>query len=389
MNFPDRFIRKFHRFFKRIMSIKVWDYLEEYKLERDEILAAVDRVFSSGVLVLGNSVASFEKEFATYCDSLYGIGVDNATNGIFLALKVLGIGQGDEVITVSNTAVPTVSAIAQAGAVARFVDVHFETGLMDISSVEGAITEKTRCIIPVHLYGQCVDMRALIAIAKKYNLKIIEDCAQAHGASSFGKKAGSMGDLGVFSFYPTKVLGGYGDGGLITTNCEMHAQRLKSLRFYGMRGQYNADELGYNSRLDEVHAEILRGKLKRLDNYIDKRRNLAKRYSEILSEVMVQVPIEAEGNQHVYYAYVVKHPERDYILSELKKKNINLNISYPWPIHTMTGFSYLGYLDGDLPITEKLSKIIFSLPMYPTLDQKTQDYVSKSIADILGVSISI
>ena len=218
------------------MTIKVWDYLKEYTLEREDILAAVDRVFSSGTLILGNSVKSFEEEFSSYCDAKFGIGVDNATNGLFLSLKALNIGPGDEVITVANTAVPTVSAIVQAGATPRFIDVDPKTALMNVELLEGAITEKTRCIIPVHLYGQCVDMLPLLKIAKKHNLKVIEDCSQSHGATQHGKKCGSFGDLGVFSFYPTKTLGGYGDGGLITTNSEAFNEKLRSLRFYGMKG---------------------------------------------------------------------------------------------------------------------------------------------------------
>jgi aminotransferase EvaB len=352
------------------MTIKTWDYLKEYSQERNDILAAVDRVFSSGQLILGNSVKSFEEEFANFCDSDFGVGVDNATNGLFLSLKALDIGSGDEVITVANTAVPTVSAIVQAGAIPTFVDVDPRTALMDVSLLEDRITEKTRCIIPVHLYGQCVDMAPLLALAKKYDLKIVEDCSQSHGATQNGKKCGSFGDLGVFSFYPTKILGGYGDGGLITTNSEILNERLRSLRFYGMRDSYYAEEVGYNSRLDEVHAEILRYKLKKLDDAIESRRELANKYNNILSKSGIQLPYEAIGNKHAFYLYVVSHTERDRIMAELKEANISLSISYPWPIHTMRGFQNLGYKEGDLPITEALSKSIFSLPMYPCFEER-------------------
>lgn len=370
------------------MSIKVWDYLDEYAAEKAEILAAVDRVFSSGTLILGNSVKGFEAEFAAYCGTNFGIGVDNATNGIFLALKALGIGAGDEVITVSNTAVPTVSAIVQAGAIPRFVDVCKGTSLMDVSRVEAAITERTRCIIPVHLYGQCVDMKALIEISKRRNLRIIEDCSQSHGATQGGKKAGSMGDMGVFSFYPTKPLGGFGDGGFITTNSPELDEKLRSLRFYGMKGVYYAEEIGYNSRLDEVHAEILRFKLSKLDFYIESRQKLAQRYNEILAGTSLELPKIQEGNSHVYYVYVVSHPRRDELISELKKKEILLNISYPWPIHLMRGYAYLGGKEGDLPVTEALAKTIFSLPMYPTLSEKAQSQVCRAIGEVLGERIN-
>lgn len=371
------------------MSIKVWDYLDEYESERTEILAAVDRVFSSGTLILGNSVKSFEAEFAAYCGTAYGVGVDNATNGIFLALKALGIGAGDEVITVSNTAVPTVSAIVQAGATPRFVDVCYDTALMDVSKIEAAITVRTRCIIPVHLFGQCVDMDALVRIAKSRNLRIIEDCSQSHGANHKGSKAGSMGDMGIFSFYPTKPLGGYGDGGMVTTNRAELDARLRSLRFYGMKGVYYAEEPGYNSRLDEVHAEILRYKLAKLDGYIDRRRQLALRYDKILASTSLELPKIQDGNSHVYYVYVVRHPQRDKIIAELKTKDILLNISYPWPIHLMRGYSYLGGKEGDLPITESIAKTIFSLPMYPTLTEEMQSQACRAIGEVLGEHINL
>lgn len=371
------------------MSIKVWDYLEEYAAEKTEILAAVDRVFSSGTLVLGNSVKGFEAEFAAYCGTTYGVGVDNATNGIFLALKALGIGAGDEVITVSNTAVPTVSAIVQAGATPRFVDVCRDTALMDVSKIEAAITARTRCIIPVHLYGQCVDMDALVQIANSRNLRIVEDCSQSHGATHRGRKAGSMGDMGIFSFYPTKPLGGYGDGGMVTTNSAELDAKLRSLRFYGMKGVYYAEELGYNSRLDEVHAEILRFKLAKLDGYIERRRELAARYREMLANTSLELPVVQEGNSHVYYVYVVRHPQRDEIISELKKRDILLNISYPWPIHLMRGYSYLGGKEGDLPVTEEIAKTIFSLPMYPTLTEEMQSQACRAIGEVLGEQVNL
>lgn len=371
------------------MSIKVWDYLDEYAVEKTEILAAVDRVFSSGTLILGNSVKSFEAEFAAYCGTRFGIGVDNATNGIFLALKALGIGAGDEVITVSNTAVPTVSAIAQAGAIPRFVDVCKDTALMDVTKVEAAITERTRCIIPVHLFGQCVDMSTLVQIANRRNLRIIEDCSQSHGATHNDRKAGSVGDMGVFSFYPTKPLGGFGDGGFITTNSSELDAKLRSLRFYGMKGVYYAEELGYNSRLDEVHAEILRYKLTKLDGYIDSRQKLAARYNKILAGTSLELPTTQKGNSHVYYVYVARHSRRDELIAELKKKDIMLNISYPWPIHLMRGYSYLGGKEGDLPITEAIAKTIFSLPMYPSLTEEMQNQTCRALGELLGERVNL
>jgi len=370
------------------MSIKVWDYLGEYDEERIEILSAVDRVFSSGTLILGNSVRSFESEFSAYCEARYGIGVDNATNGLFLALKALRIGFGDEVITVSNTAVPTVSAIVQAGATPRFVDIYQDTLLMDVSKIEATITERTKCIIAVHLFGQCVQMDALLHLANKYNLRIIEDCSQSHGATYCGRKAGSIGDMGVFSFYPTKVLGGFGDGGMITTSNKNLNDDLRKLRFYGMKESYYAEEVGYNSRLDEVHAEILRVKLRKLDCYIHTRKKIAMRYSEILKHTSLTLPITSGENSHVYYVYVVQHNRRDELISKLQERNIYLNISYPWPIHLMRGYNFLGGREGDLPVTEYLANRIFSLPMYPSLKEEEQLEVCRAIGELLGESIN-
>ncbi|QWD28820.1 DegT/DnrJ/EryC1/StrS family aminotransferase [Polynucleobacter paneuropaeus] len=371
------------------MLVKVWDYLQEYENERDEILSAVDRVFRSGVLILGDSVKNFEKEFADFCETSYCVGVDNATNGIFLSLKALGIGAGDEVITVANTAVPTVSAIVQAGARPKFVEIDPNSMLMDVTLLEKAISHSTKCIIPVHLYGQCVDMTKLMNIANKFQIKVIEDCSQSHGARHANKRCGSFGDMGIFSFYPTKPLGGYGDGGAITCNKIEYADKLRSLRFYGMKGAYYAEEHGYNSRLDEVHAEILRFKLKKFESYINARKKIATRYDEILSATDLILPKIQQNNTHVYYVYVVSHEDRDLLLLELKKRDIHLNISYPWPIHTMRGFDYLGMRPGDLPLTEAASKKIFSLPMYPTLGRDQQDFVCATLGEILGKKVSL
>ncbi|MEW6618331.1 MAG: DegT/DnrJ/EryC1/StrS family aminotransferase [bacterium] len=370
------------------MAIKVWDYLDEYKAEKEDIFDAIEKVFSSGQLILGPSVKNFEFAFAQYCNVKYGVGVDNATNGLFLAMKALGIGSGDEVITVSNTAVPTVAAIAATGAKARFVDIKPETYLMDVEQLESVITEKTKCLLPVHLFGQCVDMDSLLTMAKKYNLYVIEDCSQSHGATYKGRKAGSMGDLGVFSFYPTKPLGGYGDGGMVMTNNDALNAKLRRLRFYGMENVYYSEEDGYNSRLDEVHAEILLRKLKRLDDYIAMRQALSNRYDKILASTSLTLPKIEKGNTHVYYVYVCRHSNRDDIIKELAKREIFVNISYPWPIHIMRGYSYLGYSEGDLPETEKAAKEIFSLPMYPRLKYDQQDKVCLAISEILQENIA-
>jgi aminotransferase EvaB len=360
--------------------INVWSYLEEYEDEKDEIGEAINEVLSSGKLILGPQVASFEEEFSLWNgQNNYGVGVGNGTDALFLACKALGLESGDEVITVANTAVPTVSAITACGAIPVFVDIHQDTYLMNVSQVESKITNKTKGIIPVHLFGQTVEMGSLLKIAKGHNLWVVEDCAQAHGALYNGIKAGTMGDIAAFSFYPTKILGTYGDGGLCLTRSPELRNRLRELRFYGMKEQYYSLGQGYNSRLDELHAAILRKKLMRLDSYIQKRKHIANIYKERLSGSIYQLPTTSSGNEHSYYLYVVANTNREKILAELKKKNINLNISYPWPIHLMSGFKHLGYGSGSLPNTERAASEIFSLPMYPSLSTEIQEIVIEEL----------
>jgi aminotransferase EvaB len=240
--------------------------------------------------------------------------------------------------------------------------------------------------VPVHLYGQCVNMRSLRALARRYGLAILEDCAQAHGAMHFGHVAGSMGDAGAFSFYPTKVLGAYGDGGAVLTKKEHVAGRLRRLRYYGMEDDryYVVETPGHNSRLDEVHAEILRRKLRRLAGYIGARRAVARRYAATLADTDLVLPQVNPGNEHVYYLYVVRHEERDRILEVLKDYEIALNVSYRWPVHLMSGFKHLGHTQGSFPVAEKLADQVFSLPMYPSLPRSTQDRVIDALLEVLA-----
>ena len=373
--------------------IKVWDYLKEYELLRNDILKAVDEVFKGGVLIFGPKLEKFEKNFSKYIGAKYGIGVGNCTDALYISLKALKIQSDDEVITVSNTAVPTVTAIVNAGAKPKFVDIN-KYSLMDVDKIEQAITKKTKVIMPVHLFGQSCEMNKIMDIAKKHNLKVIEDCAQAHGATYFGKKVGSIGDAGCFSFYPTKIFGAYGDGGFITTNNEDFFNKMHRIRFLGMEkkkmssghwnGKYYAVEHGTNSRLDEVHAAILLKKLEHLESWIEKRRSIANRYNKELANTDLELPIEAPNNKHAYYIYVVAHKKRDYIIKELAKKDIHLNISYPWPIHIMDAYKHFVDSDCDyLRKTEDQAKKIFSLPMYPTLTDSEQSTVIKELKKLL------
>ena len=364
------------------MGTQVWDYRKEYEAEREDLLAGVDKVFRSGRLILGPSVKAFEERLAEYCGVGFGVGVNSGTDALFLALKALDIGSGDEVITVSNTAIPTVAAIVSAGATPTFVDIDPDTYLMDVSALEAAVTERTKCILPVHLFGQCADMDTVNRVASKRGLRVIEDCAQSLGAMRGGKRAGSMSEAAAFSFYPTKILGAYGDGGMVITPDEGTAKRLLRLRMYGSEGSYYSVEHGYNSRLDELQAEILFRKMARVEGYIARRRQLAARYDAALAASGLGLPKTAPGNDHAYYLYVVRHPSRDRIVDELRKKDIFLNVSYPWPVHTMKAYAHLAG-DRRLPVTETAAREIFSLPMYPTLSDAEQDFVCESLIETL------
>jgi dTDP-3-amino-2,3,6-trideoxy-4-keto-D-glucose/dTDP-3-amino-3,4,6-trideoxy-alpha-D-glucose/dTDP-2,6-dideoxy-D-kanosamine transaminase len=362
-------------------SIPVWSYLDEYHELRDEILAACDRVFQSGRLIFGEEGKAFAESMAATLGVKGGVGVNSGTDALMIGLAALGVGPGDEVITVPNTAVPTVSAIAAAGATPVFVDVREDDFLMDVSQVEAAITEKTKAIIPVHLYGQCVDMDPLLEISRRRGLKVLEDVAQAQGALYKGRPAGSMGDAAAFSFYPTKVLGAYGDAGMILSDDEACLELAASLRFYGMEGVYYSERRGYNSRLDEVQAAILRAKLPLVEGWVERRRTIAARYQEELGNTDLRLPDECAYGRHAYYIYVVEHDERDRMIRDLGERRILCNISYPWPIHVMRGYAYLGYREGQFPVAERKSKRIFSLPMYPQL---TDDQVGQVIAAVKG-----
>lgn len=362
----------------------VWGYLQEYANERTEILEAIDGVFRSGNLILGPNVREFEREFAAYHDRAHCVGVDNGTNAIVLALRALGVQPGDEVVTVSNTAAPTVVAIDAVGAVPVFVDVDPATYLMDVGQVESVITDRTCCLLPVHLYGQCVDLPALARIAAAHDLALLEDCAQSHGARRDGVLAGTVGDAAAFSFYPTKVLGAYGDAGAVVTPHDETDARLRRLRYYGMERVYHVVETpAHNSRLDEVQAAILRLKLGRLDEYVAARQAVAQRYRDALGDTDLVLPAVQPGNEHVYYVYVVRHPRRDRILEALRAYDISLSISYPWPVHRQAGFTRLGYAEGSLPVTEAAATEIFSLPMYPSLSEGEQDKVIDAVRVVL------
>src|SRR3954451_1967342 len=351
-----------------------WDYRREYEELRDEILASVDRGFKSGRLILGEEGASFEREMAGSIGGRGGVGVNSGTDAIFIALGALGVGAGDEVITVPNTAVATVAAIGVLGARPVFVDISEQDSLMDVDQVEAAITPRTRAIVPVHLYGQCVDLDPLTAIAKRHGLKIVEDCAQSQGSFYKDRRCGSIGDAAAFSFYPTKLLGGYGDGGMVVSNDEAIVALARSLRFYGMDDAYYSERPGFNSRLDEVHAAILSLKLPRIEHWISRRRDIAARYRAGFAGCGLRMPRENAWSRHVYHLFVAETAgDRDALLQRIESRGLKCGVQYRWPIHLMRGYQHLGYREGQFPVAEKKAQHIFSLPIYPHLRDEEVD----------------
>jgi len=356
-----------------------WTYLPEYRRLKKEIHKAITNVLESGTLILGKHVSDFENAFAKYSQTKYAIGVGNGTDALIIALKALGVGPGDEVITVPNTAIPTASSIIAVGAKPVFVDVLSDTLLMDASKLKAVITKKTKVILPVHLYGQMCDMDEILAVARRYNKFVLEDCAQSTGASWRGKKAGSIGDISTFSFYPTKIIGAYGDGGMITTNNKKLADKVRMLRIYGTRGKYYSYFHGYNSRLDELQAAILHVKLKKIEQSIKMRQNISKRYNKYLKATPLRLPVVNENAKHVWHLYVVRSTKTSKLITYLEKHNIGIKIHYPWPLHTMAAFRHLGYKKGDFPVTERAAREIFSLPLYPELTDRYQKRIAAVI----------
>lgn len=342
--------------------------LLSYLKHTDEIDAAIKRVLESGRYILGKEVRSFEEEFAQYIGVGYGIGVGNGTDAITLALKACNIGPGDEVITVSHTAVATIAAIELSGATPVLIDILPDTYTLNYDQIEGKITSKTRAILPVHLYGHPVDIGRMVPIAEEYSLYIIEDCAQSHGALLHGKKTGSLGDIGAFSFYPTKNLGAVGDGGMVVTDDPDLAERVHLLRQYGWQERNLSAIPGLNSRLDELQAAILRVKLQHLDEENARRRDIAALYACGLTSTDLVLPTEIENVRHVYHQYVIQTPKRDLLKAYLAAHSVETLIHYPTPVHLQP--AYVGRLGNPvLPQTERICREILSLPMHPYLDR--------------------
>jgi len=358
------------------------DLQTEHKKQIQSLKKAFATVCDRGVFVLGDSVRTFEAEFARYLGAKYAVGVASGTDALLLALKAIGITPQDEVLVPAN-AYPTAFAVSLSGAKIRLVDIDPQTYTIDPRKIESAITKKTKAIIVVHLYGQAAKMDTIMRITRKTNIAVIEDVAQAHGSTYKNKKLGTIGDIGCFSFYPTKNLGALGDGGMIVTNTKRIAEQIQRLRNYGEKKRYVSTHLGYNSRLDELQAALLSVKLSMLDKNNKKRQRLAKAYLYNLRETSVQLPTTHIDESHVYHLFVIRTKKRNSLQAYLQGKGITTLIHYPTPIHSVKAFLHLGYKTRDFPQAEKSAKEILSLPLYPTLSLDAVSYICNHIKNHL------
>ena len=344
---------------------------------KPEIDAAIQGVLDSSQFVLGSEVAAFEQAFAAYCGGAkHCVGVNSGTSALHLALLAAGVGPGDEVISVSFTFVATIAAIDYTGARAVLVDVDPKTATMDPAHIEHAITTRTKAILPVHMHGQPADMDPILEIARKHNLAVIEDAAQAHGAEYKGRRCGSLGDVACFSFYPGKNLGAYGEGGAIVTNNDQYAKTMRMMRDWGQETKYHHVVKGFNYRMEGFQGAILGVKLKHLEQWTETRRAHARRYKELLEAISIECPQEAPDTRHVFHVYAIRISERERLQQQLQAAGIGTAIHYPIPVHLQKSFAHLGYKAGDFPVSEGLANTVLSLPMYPEM---TETHISEVI----------
>jgi dTDP-4-amino-4,6-dideoxygalactose transaminase len=370
------------------MHIPLVDLKLQYAAHADEINRAVQAVMERGDFILGSDVRAFEEEFAAFCQAKYAVGLATGTDALHLGLLACGVGPGDEVITAANSFVASASAISFTGATPVFADIDPRTYTLDPQSVEQAITERTKAILPVHLYGQPADMEAILALARSYGLKVVEDACQAHGAETQGRRVGSLGDVAAFSFYPGKNLGAYGDGGAATTNDPDIAERLTMLRNYGQRVKYQHDFLAFNSRLDTIQAAVLRVKLRYMEAWNAQRRQAAAHYSCLLHDQQIPTPFVTPGNTSVFHLYVIRSQQRDELVRFLNAQGIGAGIHYPIPIPFQRAYCTLGYRPGDFPNAEAACREVLSLPLYPEITPAQIEQVGAAIADFQGTVLS-
>jgi dTDP-4-amino-4,6-dideoxygalactose transaminase len=355
------------------------DLKAQYKPIKEDILQAVNRVLDTGQYILGEEVAAFETEFASYVGAQHGVALNSGTSALHLALLAAGVGRGDEVITVPFTFVATVAAICYTGAQPVFVDIDPKSFTMDTTQLEAAITPRTKAILPVHIYGQSADMDPILAIARKHGLIVIEDAAQAHGAEYKGKRVGSLGSLGCFSFYPGKNLGAYGEGGMVVTNDAQHAEKMRMLRDGGQARKYHHVLRGYNYRMEGLQGAILRVKLRHLDAWTEGRRSRAVEYDRCLKNADVVRPVEMPYARHVYHIYAVRSADRTELQRALQNNGVQTGIHYPIPVHLQDGYRDLGYVAGEFPQTERAAREVLSLPMFSELSNMQVEMVSAAV----------
>ncbi|OXS55990.1 transcriptional regulator [Cohnella sp. CIP 111063] len=369
------------------MNIQLIDLKKQYESIKTEIHTAALGVLDSGSYILGPDVQRFENEIAEYCGTKYAIGVANGTDALLLTLDALGIGPGDEVITTPFTFFATAEVVSQMGATPVFIDIDPKTYNLDVSKIEQAITAKTKAIIPVHIFGQPANMDEILSIASKHSLHVVEDACQAIGSQYKGRPIGSMGAAGCFSFFPTKNLGGYGDGGIIVTNNEQLMSRLRILRAHGSNPKYYHSMIGYNSRLDPLQAAMLSVKLKYLDGWNAKRKELSLKYNEAFRDLPITCPYAAEDRKHVYHLYIIQTEFRNELISHLEKNGVASGIYYPVPLHRQNVYLELGYEEGSLKEAEEASNRTMALPLYPEMTEEEQQYVIDTVRDFFNKKV--
>ena len=358
------------------------DLKAQYRAIKPDILASIERTLDSAQFVLGDEVRQFEEEFASYCGSANGIGVNNGTSAIQLALLAAGVGPGDEVITVAHTFVATVAAILYTGARPVLVDIDPDSYTMDPAKLRGAITPRTKAIVPVHLYGQPADMDPILAIAKEHGLIVLEDAAQAHGAEYKGKRCGSLGDVAAFSFYPGKNLGAYGEGGMVVTDRPDFAKTVRMLRDWGQERKYHHVLRGFNARLEGMQGAVLRVKLRHLEAWTELRRERARQYRQLLTGLSrVSLPREYSDRRHVFHVYVVRVDDREQFMKFLLERGVQTAIHYPYPVHMLPAYADLGFGPGDFPVAERVASEVVSLPMYPELGADQVEKVAEVVRE--------
>lgn len=365
----------------RNLAIPIANPKAQYLALKNEIAAAVEQVFDSCSFILGPNVNALEQEVPEFCEARFGIGVNSGTDAIVVALAAAGIGPGDEVITTPFTFVATTEAIMIVGAKPVYVDIDPTTFNLDTSLIEEKITPRTKAILPVHLYGQCADIESIEEIARKHGLKLISDGAQAIGSMHKGKGIGAFGDASTLSFYPTKNLGGCGDGGMVLTNDEELYARAKSLRFHGMDGAYSYQYVGYCSRLDELQAAVLRVKLKKIREWNDARRANAAYYIKELKDLPIELPIAKPENYHIYHQFTIRFAKRDELKEKLQQKGIGSAVFYPSPLHVQKAYTSLGYKEGDFPESERAAREVLSLPIFPELTRAELEEVASAVRE--------